>query len=57
MPYDIKKKGTGFVVVNTATGKEHSKKGIPKARAEKQMKLLYGIEHGMIPRGKKDGGK
>lgn len=53
MPYDIRKKGTGFVVVNTATGKEHSKKGIPKARAEAQMRLLYGIEHGMIPRGKK----
>ena len=54
MPYEIKKKGTGFVVVNTATGKEHSKKPIPRARAEAQMRLLYGIEHGMIPRGKKE---
>ena len=53
MPYEIKKKGTGYVVVNKETGKEHSKKGIPKTRAEKQMKLLYGIEHGMIPKGKK----
>ena len=53
MPYEIKKKGTGYVVKNTATGKEHSKTGIPKARAEAQMKLLSGIEHGMIPRGKK----
>ena len=53
MPYDIRKKGTGYVVVNTATGKEHSKKPIPKSRAESQMRLLYGIEHGMIPRGKK----
>ena len=52
MPYDLKKKGTGYVVVNTATGKEHSKKGLPKKRAEAQMKLLYGIEHGMIPRKK-----
>ena len=53
MPYDIKKVGTGYKVVNTATGKEHSKKPIPKARAEAQMRLLYGIEKGMIPRGKK----
>ncbi len=53
MPYEIRKKGTGFVVVNTATGKEHSKKGIPKSRAESQMRLLYGIEGGMIPKGKK----
>lgn len=53
MPYEIRKKGTGFVVVNTATGKEHSKKGIPKKRAESQMRLLYGIEGGMIPKGKK----
>lgn len=53
MPYDLRKKGTGYVVVNTATGKEHSNKPIPKSRAEAQMKLLYGIEHGMIPKGKK----
>ena len=57
MPYELKKKGTGYVVKNTETGKEHSKKGIPKARAESQMRLLYGIEKGMIPRGKKEGGK
>jgi len=53
MPFEIRKKGTGYVVVNTATGKEHSKKGIPKSRAEAQMRLLYGIERGMIPRGSK----
>ena len=53
MPYDLKKKGSGYVVVNKETGKEHSKKGIPKARAEAQMRLLYGLERGMIPRGKK----
>ena len=54
MPYELREKGTGYVVVNTATGQEHSKKPIPKARAERQMRLLYGIEHGMIPRGKKE---
>lgn len=52
MPYAIEKKGTGYVVKNTATGKQHSKKGIPKKRAEAQMRLLYGIERGMIPKGK-----
>lgn len=52
MPYDLRKKGTGYIVVNTATGKEHSKKPLPKARAEAQMRLLYGIEHGMVPRNK-----
>lgn len=54
MPYELRKKGIGYVVVNMATGKEHSKKPIPKARAEAQMRLLYGIEHGMIPKGKKE---
>lgn len=53
MPYEIRKKGTGFVVVNTATGKEHSKKPLPEKRAIAQMRLLYGIEHGMIPRKEK----
>ncbi len=52
MPYILRKKGTGWVVVNTETGKEHSSKGIPKARAEAQMRLLYGIERGMVLRGK-----
>ena len=49
MPYELKKVGTGYKVKNKETGKEYSKKPIPKARAEAQMKLLYGIEHGMIP--------
>jgi hypothetical protein len=53
MPYEIRKKGAGYVVTNTVTGKEHSKKPIPKKRAEAQMRLLYGIEHGMIPRKEK----
>ena len=53
MPYELVKRGTGYVVKNTETGKEHSKKPIPKARAEAQMRLLYGIESGMIPRGQR----
>lgn len=53
MPYSIIPKGRGYIVKNTETGKEHSKKPMPKARAEAQMRLLYGIERGMVPRGKK----
>jgi hypothetical protein len=48
MPYSIvTHPGTGMVsVVNTATGAVHSKHTTPeKARA--QVRLLYGIEHGM----------
>ena len=54
MPFELKKKGTGYVVKNIQTGHEHSKKGIPKKRAEAQMRLLYGIEHGMVPRKQKE---
>ena len=58
MPYSIEAApGGGYRVKNTQTNKYHSKKGIPKARAERQMKLLYGIEQGMVPRGKKKDGK
>ena len=53
MPYEVVKKGVGYVVKNKDTGKEYSKKPIPKSRAESQMRLLYGIEKGMQPRGKK----
>jgi hypothetical protein len=53
MPYEIHKKGSGYVVKNMKTGKEHSKEGIPKKRAEAQMRLLQAIEHGFVPTGKK----
>lgn len=53
MPYSIIPKGRGYVVKNTETGKEHSKKPMPKARAEAQMRLLRAIEHGFVFRGKK----
>lgn len=53
MPYAIEKKGTGYVVKNKETGKEHSKKGIPLKRAEAQLRLLRGIEHGFRPTGKR----
>lgn len=53
MPFEIVHKGKGYVVRNTQTGKEHSKKGIPKARAEAQLRLLEGVTHGWKPTGKK----
>lgn len=53
MPYEMVQRGTGYIVKNLKTGKEHSKKPIPKARAEAQMRLLQAIDHGMVPRGKK----
>ena len=43
----------GYKVQNTETGAFHSKKAIPKSRAEAQMRLLYGIEKGMVPTGRK----
>lgn len=49
MPYAIRKRGTKFIVVNTDKGTvkgTHS----TKAKAQAQMRLLYGIEHGMKPR-------
>ena len=40
------------IVVNSQTGKHYSKSPIPLANAKAQMRLLQGIEHGMIPKKK-----
>lgn len=53
MPYELVKFPTGYKVKNTQTGQYKSKRPIPKEKAEAQMRLLYGIESGMIPRGRK----
>ena len=49
MPYvlmkDPKKKDHYFVVTE-ATGVKHSAKGLPLARAQSQLRLLYAVEHG-----------
>ena len=45
--------GGKAIVVNTQTGKHYSNMPIPKARAEKQMRLLQAVEHGFKPTGKK----
>ena len=41
------------IVVNSKTGKHFSKMPVPLANAEKQMRLLRGVEHGMVPNAKK----
>ena len=53
MPYELIKQGTGYKVKNKESGKEYSKKPIPKQRAEAQMRILYAIEGGMVPKGQK----
>lgn len=53
MPYELLHKGKCWSVVNSETGKEHAK-CTSKAKAQAQMKLLYGVESGTWqPTGKK----
>ena len=52
MPHALLKVSGGYSVVNTASGKVHSKHTtLPKAEA--QLRLLRGVEHGFHPTGKK----
>ena len=52
MPYKVVKKGNKYLTVNEQTG--HIKgTHDTKAKAMAQMRLLYGVEHGMVPRKKK----
>jgi hypothetical protein len=52
MPYEIKKQGKNFCVFNKDTG---DKKGCSptKEKAVAHMRLLYFVEHGGKPTGKK----
>lgn len=45
MPYELKKVGKLWSVINTQTGEVHSK-GTTKAKAEAQIRLLEQIKHG-----------
>jgi len=57
MPYAIKPAGKGlYRVVNTQTGKVHAK-GTTKARAQRQLTLLNGLDEGFIKKGAKRGKK
>jgi hypothetical protein len=58
MPYHLELGSDGHkfkgkaIVVNSTTGKHFSDMPIPIAKAKAQMRLLYGVEHGMKPKKK-----
>ena len=54
MPYEVRKDGDDYIVVNKATGDEKARHTPPDAeeKAKEQVRLLHGLEHGMV---KKDG--
>lgn len=52
MPYSVRHVKGGYRVVNTKTGRVHSRH-TSKAKAEAQVRLLRGVEHGFTPTGKK----
>lgn len=45
MPYELQHAGSGYYVVNQTTGKRHSNRPLPRARAVAQMRRLYQVEH------------
>lgn len=49
MPYEVRQKGDEYCVYNTETGDEKACHD-SKEEAEKQVRLLRGLEHGMTPR-------
>jgi hypothetical protein len=51
MPYKLRKapKRDLYWVVNVDSGKKHSIEPIPRERAQRQMNLLRGVEHGFVP--------
>lgn len=53
MPYSVRKKGSRYEVVNTATG-DVKARSTSKAKAERQLRILKGIERGWEPSGEKD---
>jgi hypothetical protein len=58
MPYHLELGSNGHkfkgkaIVVNSTTGKHFSDMPIPVEKAKAQMRLLYGVEHGMKPKKK-----
>lgn len=48
MPYEIKENGGKYEVINKDTGDVKAKHST-KEDAEKQVKLLHGLEHGWEP--------
>ena len=56
MPYAIRKRDSKFVVINTETGKVKGTHDT-RTKAELQINLLRGIEHGWKPTGAPARGK
>ena len=50
MPYAMRRKGSKYQVYNKDTG-EVKAESTSKAKAERQLRLLRGIEHGWTPTG------
>ena len=53
MPYKIRQDGEDFLVINSETDEVKARHTPPEAKekAEKQVTLLHGLEHGMEPKG------
>lgn len=49
MPYQLQKSGSGYVVVNPATGRKHSNRPMSRTRAVRQMRALYAAESKSYP--------
>ena len=52
MPYKVIKRGNKYLTINKQTGKVKGTHD-SMAKAMSQMRLLYGVEHGMKPTGHK----
>lgn len=52
MPYKIEQRGDNYIVINSESGREVAVHEPPdaKEKAERQVRLLEGVEHGMVPR-------
>ena len=44
MPWHLQKSGRGYYVVTTSTGRKHSEKPIPEAKAKAQLRILESLE-------------
>ena len=53
MPYEVRKNGENYEVVNKETQEVKAVHEPPDAeeKAKRQVRLLEGIEHGMVPNG------
>lgn len=48
MPYEVRKHGSGYEVINKDTGEVHARH-TTKAKAEAQVRLLEGVDHSWQP--------